>query len=209
MPNCRKCDNYFPNRINIDDKYRNLQHRKYCIDCSPFRRNNRKKLHLRVPGIQKSPDECVCSVCGKIYLYDKKKSHTKSKCGSCSVNQRRFSKKSKLIELKGGRCQLCGYNRYQGSLVFHHLDETKKKFQISGNHARSMETLLEELDKCLLLCNNCHAEVHAGVAEIITACSLKKAGRFITFLSARLARDLGAVPSRPTDQKGGNNGTRR
>ena len=68
--------------------------------------------------------------------------------------------KQKLIAYKGGRCQRCGYDKpVMGAYDFHHKDPSKKSFAISGR-SLSFERLKEEADKCLLLCKNCHAEVH-------------------------------------------------
>lgn len=71
--------------------------------------------------------------------------------------------KEVLISEHGGKCHICGYNRYQGALAFHHKDPSQKDFHVSQtgiNKAR------EEAKKCLLLCKNCHDEVHAGVTLI-------------------------------------------
>ena len=68
--------------------------------------------------------------------------------------------KQKLVEYKGGKCEKCGYNRCIDNLTFHHLDPSKKDFQISGA-SKSFETLKKETDKCQMLCRNCHGEVHS------------------------------------------------
>jgi hypothetical protein len=102
----------------------------------------------------------TCKHCGRIYLYVRKKGHTKEKCNSCSVNQRRFSLKIKCVDYKGGKCEQCGYNKSLRALSFHHIDPLKKDFQISGSHCKSWKSIQIELDKCLLLCANCHMEKH-------------------------------------------------
>lgn len=72
--------------------------------------------------------------------------------------------KHKLIEYKGGKCQKCGYNKCEGALQFHHRDPKEKEFQISQVNLNettfSLNKILEEVDKCDLLCSNCHAEIH-------------------------------------------------
>lgn len=70
--------------------------------------------------------------------------------------------KLKCVEYKGGKCILCGYNRCVFSLDFHHLNPEEKEFAISGN-LKSFESLKSELDKCILVCRNCHGEIHAGL----------------------------------------------
>lgn len=73
--------------------------------------------------------------------------------------------KRRLIEYKGGKCQICGYNRCQEALEFHHLDPQEKDFTISGG-TKSFKLLKPEVDKCILLCANCHREIHAGLVKI-------------------------------------------
>ena len=82
------------------------------------------------------------------------------------VNWRRRAK-ARLIDAAGGRCQLCGYDRYQGALQFHHLDRAEKRFTISRRGiTRAFNELREEAAKCTLLCANCHAEVEAGLVTV-------------------------------------------
>ncbi len=75
----------------------------------------------------------------------------------------RQRQKLKALEYKGSCCQICGYNRCVRSLVFHHLNEFEKEFGISTGATRSWKKVKIELDKCVLLCQNCHGEVHAGM----------------------------------------------
>ena len=83
---------------------------------------------------------------------------------SQSVVDWRKRTKQKLVEYKGSCCQApgCGYNKCMDALTFHHLDPSQKDFQISGK-SWSYERLKGEVDKCALLCSNCHKEVHAGI----------------------------------------------
>jgi hypothetical protein len=68
------------------------------------------------------------------------------------------------IDHKGGKCQICGYDRCHEALEFHHLDETGKDFGISNKgYTRSWSRIKQEIEKCLLLCANCHREVHSGL----------------------------------------------
>ncbi|MCX5783584.1 MAG: hypothetical protein NTW04_03995 [Elusimicrobia bacterium] len=77
---------------------------------------------------------------------------------------RRNELKEELIksEGKGGGCSLCGYKKSASALVFHHKDNRKKKFNISGNNLTKYgrEELKTEAKKCKLVCANCHAEIH-------------------------------------------------
>jgi transposase-like protein len=92
------------------------------------------------------------------------------RCASDAVSERRRRVKATLVDEAGGRCRLCGYDRYPGALHFHHLDPGAKSFGIGGTGATpSLAKLRREATKCVLLCANCHAEVEAGVARITVA----------------------------------------
>tara|TARA_Y100000022_G_scaffold124448_2_gene107779 strand:+ start:6311 stop:6541 length:231 start_codon:yes stop_codon:yes gene_type:complete len=68
----------------------------------------------------------------------------------------------KCVEYKGGSCSKCGYDNYIGALEFHHLDPTQKDFTIAKVKLTTFgEKVEKELDKCVLLCSNCHREQHA------------------------------------------------
>ena len=87
------------------------------------------------------------------------------RCQKCdNDNQNRYAKKlkQKSVDYKGGCCQRCGYDKYFGALEFHHLDPSQKDFGITHKNVK-WETIQSELDKCILLCSNCHKEVHAGL----------------------------------------------
>jgi len=76
-----------------------------------------------------------------------------------SVISWRKRTKLKLVEYKGGKCEMCGYDKFIQGLEFHHLDPNEKDFTISGK-SWSFEKLKKEVDKCILVCSNCHIEVH-------------------------------------------------
>ena len=78
-----------------------------------------------------------------------------------SVSDRRKKIKVMAIEYLGGKCERCGYNDCVAAFDFHHKDPSKKDFSISsGGRTRSWEKIKKELDKCELLCANCHREHH-------------------------------------------------
>lgn len=98
---------------------------------------------------------------------DRKQLH--SYCKSCQVaniDVQRRAMKQRAIEYKGGSCKICGYDKCNRALSFHHIDPTQKEFSVGWIRTNGWETIKTELDKCILLCTNCHAEVHDGV----TAC---------------------------------------
>jgi hypothetical protein len=88
------------------------------------------------------------------------------KCKKCTVDavkKRRYSIKKMAVEYKGGKCEKCGYNKYIGALEFHHVDG-EKDFGIGAKgYTRSWTKVKEELDKCTMLCSNCHKEAHANI----------------------------------------------
>lgn len=66
---------------------------------------------------------------------------------------------------KEGGCIICGEKDVE-VLEFHHVDPELKDFTISANRYTSLDRLIEELRKCVLLCANDHKRVHAGTREL-------------------------------------------
>ena len=90
-----------------------------------------------------------------------------AKCRADAVADRRRRVKAILVAEAGGRCALCGYDRFSGALQFHHLDPTEKAFHLSqAGVTRSLARARAEAAKCMLLCANCHAEVEGGAAKL-------------------------------------------
>lgn len=101
----------------------------------------------------------ICEICNK----DTEK--RRNICMTCYTNTRRYKLKKKMFDLKGGKCNKCSVSGLDISCYdFHHLDPTQKDFNLSGlNSARiNWKTVEEELDKCILLCANCHREEHSN-----------------------------------------------
>ena len=94
-----------------------------------------------------------------------------------AVQRRREKVRLMAVSYKGGCCQICGYDRCIEALEFHHLDPTQKDFGISQKgYTRSWEKVKEEADKCVLLCANCHREVHAGRLQLPQVTVVEKLG---------------------------------
>lgn len=68
--------------------------------------------------------------------------------------KRGLIKRSILIDMLGGKCARCGYNKNHSALNFHHIDPQTKKFQIDVRKCNNtkMSVLIEEANKCELLC---------------------------------------------------------
>ena len=84
------------------------------------------------------------------------------------VKKWRLTTKEKMVEAMGGSCQCCGYNTSVKALAFHHLDPAEKdiSFGTARANPKSWSKLVEELRKCVLVCHNCHSEIHAGVRKL-------------------------------------------
>lgn len=67
-----------------------------------------------------------------------------------------------MIDYKGGCCQKCGYNRHYSALTFHHINPSQKRYEWKQMKHIPRKLIRKELDKCVLLCNNCHCEEHAS-----------------------------------------------
>ena len=85
------------------------------------------------------------------------------KCRNEAVKNKRKKLRLELIEYKGGKCEICGYCKCYDALEFHHKNPEEKEFGISNGNTVSIEKLKKEVDKCSLLCANCHREVHANI----------------------------------------------
>ena len=53
-------------------------------------------------------------------------------------------------------CSVCGYNEIAQALEFDHIDRSKKKFGMNKAYKYKWPTIMEELEKCVVLCANCH-----------------------------------------------------
>ena len=83
-----------------------------------------------------------------------------------AVAERRRALKFRAVELMGGACMVCSYNRHVGVLEFHHVHAEAKSFGISsGGFSRSWQSIYEELQKCVLVCANCHREIEMGIIQ--------------------------------------------
>ena len=130
----------------------------------------KKELGVKVRDLDK---EIRCSTCGETDITKFYNSKQKTRCKKCtieSMKQRSQDFKTKLLNLYGdNKCQICGYNKCYQALEFHHLNPEEKEFNIA-QMLRQSSTLNEdimkkELEKCILVCSNCHREIHARCIE--------------------------------------------
>lgn len=170
MPTCKKCGILFPNHVKINGEPHNLQTRKFCLECSPFGKHNTRNI-IRNTDLLGTK---FCKGCDTIKLiadfYNNNKNSHHTLCKECfnkSAVEDQRNRKRKCLNYKGDKCVICGYHKCVGSLSFHHLDPTQKDFRLSRWTGGSFsEKIKKELDKCVLLCSNCHGEVHAGITEL-------------------------------------------
>lgn len=144
---------YGLNTKNTPIKNDNGRNGKNCVYCGSDLSGNRIKF--------------CGSKCKSIYHY----THTSDEInGNTNERQKRISKerKLKLIEMKGGGCQSCGYNKNMAALSFHHRNPENKTYCIDSRRLSNTtwESILIEAEKCDLLCLNCHAEHHNPNMEL-------------------------------------------
>ena len=112
----------------------------------------------------------ICTKCGiekpitdfhKAGLTATGKQRYRSTCKLCAnkVEAERYQQKRNFINNHKDKCAKCGDTR-QYVLDFHHRDETEKEFTIGKLKKKDCQVLQNEINKCILLCANCHREFH-------------------------------------------------
>jgi hypothetical protein len=94
------------------------------------------------------------------------------RCVGEAVTRRHRRIRALLVEEAGGCCAICGYERCQLNLHFHHVDPSAKSFSMNMGVGKSLAAFREEAKKCVLVCANCHGEIEAGLIESPPAGSL-------------------------------------
>lgn len=84
-----------------------------------------------------------------------------------AVKNRRKKLREMARASKGNKCFVCGYDKCQRALSFHHIDPATKEFDLSTDGlTRSWKRIEKEIDKCVLVCANCHMEIHEGITVL-------------------------------------------
>lgn len=127
------------------------------------------KYDLRTDESSKAPSgrKCPCGETRSIMFY----ARMKAICIACHNKYtvaRQQRNKAWAVAQSGGCCKLCGYDRCLAALDFHHLDPTTKDSGLEAGIRRSWgkPRILAEISKCLLVCRNCHSEIHAGLVDV-------------------------------------------
>ena len=122
-----------------------------------------------------------CIVCGK-HLSGKQVKYCSITCKNKALQsypaqkRRGLTRKLELIRARGGSCSICGYNNNLSALTFHHISEEKNfKLDMRSLSNRTFQVVLAESKKCILVCHNCHAELHNPHLDL--ASLLNEAGR--------------------------------
>jgi predicted HNH restriction endonuclease len=126
-----------------------------CIDC------NIEKPLDKFYKINGDPNRRYkrCSSCETKHREANKTQEQKEKHKQWKLDWKR-NRKKKLVEYKGSICQICNTTGHPAIFDFHHLDPTKKEGLVTTRS--SYKKSMEEADKCILLCSNCHRLLHAG-----------------------------------------------
>lgn len=125
-----KDGHHYPNKINVDEQY--------CLCC---------KIHLNSKNGYSRKDRDIWATL----------------CKQCSRERdfkKRLNFKKKALEYKENYCQSCGYNKDITALEFHHKNSTEKEINPAKLYYKPWEYAKKELDKCIVLCANCHREEH-------------------------------------------------
>jgi len=145
---CRKCNNEIPLWTMVNGKRKNFQNRKFCLECSPLGCHNTNS---------NNPDAISKRTSNyKNWTKQVRRKHIEK------IAQKGKEKKQKAVDLLGGACKICGYNKCLAALCFHHRNPALKEMPltVATLRAYSWEIIEAELAKCDLLCVRCHAEWH-------------------------------------------------
>jgi predicted Zn-ribbon and HTH transcriptional regulator len=109
----------------------------------------------------------TCVKCGNV-LTGRQKLYCSSKCKNNQLQSylaqqaRGLKRKRAAVLIRGGKCSICGYNKNLSALTFHHRNPALKEFKLDlrALSNRKQESINKEIQKCTLVCCNCHNELH-------------------------------------------------
>lgn len=125
-----------------------------------------KKFDLKTEiTINKENGDKKCPKCGLTKSLSEfyKSTKASSYCKDCIKQTNKINRqnvKEQAIQYLGGKCSNCGYNKCSAALDFHHIDPNEKDKNYDNYKGSFSNKLKTELDKCVLLCSNCHRELH-------------------------------------------------
>jgi len=136
--------------------------RHYCSRSCAIKINN-----SLTPKRKKKSKEVVVVHCVICKSHVPNVTRAKKYCIKCArqknidrTTQYRRDLKKKAVKYLGGQCSECGYCKSLHAMDFHHKVPEEKDFAISAYSNLCWSRIVKELDKCILLCANCHRELH-------------------------------------------------
>ena len=76
-------------------------------------------------------------------------------------------RKENLIKVFDSKCCICGFDKWQSALEFHHVNPEEKDFSLTTNSTtKAIEKQLAEMKKCILVCSNCHRGIHSNILTV-------------------------------------------
>ena len=142
--------------------------KKYCSKECENANRRLKYAQAKAQGLDphnKGLSEKECLICNKKFIPKNKSANQRSCCYDCMPEGTQLTRGdflAKIKNIRGGKCIRCGYNTCIKALEFHHIDPSKKDFTISNDNFKLKEAI-EESKKCILLCANCHRELHDNI----------------------------------------------
>lgn len=161
---CQTCGTQFSNTG------KGVTRKTYCSkECAE---SGRKKINSERYNKDRPPKNCI--VCDTDITNSKGRKYCSKECrdhGRRALDrgeeykprkEKAIKIKQEFIDIKGGECEICGYNKCIAAMTFHHRDPKTKEYtlDVSSIIKFKKELLLKELNKCDLLCFNCHMELH-------------------------------------------------
>lgn len=122
----------------------------------------------------------ICGICNdkfetssstRIYCYECSGESTRTKQNTRKHQKTilRRNMKKQAVKILGGKCLKCGYNKCIDALEFHHENPNVKEFKLGSGNTMSWKQYKEEAMKCILVCSNCHKEIHSEIGYVFHA----------------------------------------
>lgn len=149
-----------------------------CSSCDkPICRHNKSGVCISCIRKKEFSEYGICNLCDKKFKQQQGKN--RSFCNSCNTKIRRYINKQRCVDLLGGKCINCGYDKDISALELHHKDPSRKEFVIGSSLNKSWNSIKEEVLKCDLLCSICHRIEHSILGEKIID-KINKKGYLLT-----------------------------